>query len=317
MKLIIANLEALRRYVTREFYFLMTELMRTYGWKHIETRRLWNGAGSVKHKLIEEFGEIPETILFLEVYEFMQAHAKEVDRLDSRKFFFTDDLNCRTEQMRQMKSISFGLCDTILSTYGYVWNRFYPEFRGAKKVIWVPHSASPDFLLPYNHHPQNAIFLSGALTRHYPLRRQMKFLHEQSLYAIAYHSHPGYHCRYDYNNNEDIGRAYARRINSYRAGFTDSLLYEYVVAKYFEIPAAGALLFADDAVSGPLRELGFIENEHYLPVSKDNLEARIQYVLDESNHDELDCVRRKGQELVWQRHKTSDRARQIDEACRN
>jgi len=87
------------------------------------------------------------------------------------------------------------------------------------------------------------------------------------------------------------------------------------VAKYFEIPATGALLFADDAVSGPLRDLGFLENRHYLPVSKENLEERIRYVLDDRNHEELDEIRRSGQELVWERHKSVDRARQIDAAC--
>src|SRR6185295_5608359 len=180
------------------------------------------------------------------------------ERLDCRKFFFTDDLHSFSEQMRQMKTVSFTLCETILSTCGYVWEKFYPELATTRKVVWVPHSASPDFMLSYNHDPENAILLSGAITLHYPLRQQMKLLQEQGSYSIHHHCHPGYHCQYDYNKNENIGRGYARRINRYRAGFTDSLIYGYVVAKYFEIPATGALLFADDAVSGPLRELGFI-----------------------------------------------------------
>lgn len=217
--------------------------------------------------------------------------------------------------MRQRKLVSFALCETILSTYGYIWSKFYPEFCGVKKVVWVPHSASPDFLLRYNQHPENSIFLSGAMTVHYPLRREMKILQEHSSYSIAYHCHPGYYCGYDYEKNEDIGSGYAEKINRHRTGFTDSLIYKYVVAKYFEIPATGALLFADDAVSGPLKELGFIENRHYLPVSKENLEERVQYILDKRNHEELDEIRRNGQELVRERHKTSDRARQIDEEC--
>ncbi|MBC8031779.1 MAG: glycosyltransferase family 1 protein [Pyrinomonadaceae bacterium] len=315
MKLIISQLEALRGYVSREFYYVMTELMASYDWKQIDTYELWRAPGSLTSKLLNNFGELPDAILFWEGYEFVCAHTREIGGLDCKKFILADDLHCQTEEMREMKSVSFDLCDTVLSTYGYVWDRFYQEFQGAKKVVWVPHSASPDFLLPYNSNPENAIFLSGAISWHYPLRQQVKSLYDQGTYAIAYHGHPGYHCRYDYKENEDIGLGYAKRINSYRAGFTDSGLYEYVLAKYFEMPAAGALLFADDTVSGPLRSLGFIENEHYLPVSEDNLEARILYVLDESNHDELDEIRRRGQALVWEKHKTSDRARQIDEAC--
>lgn len=67
----------------------------------------------------------------------------------------------------------------------------------------------------------------------------------------------------------------------------------------------------------PLKELGFIENINYVPVSKENLEERVKYVLDEKNREELDQVRRIAQELVWERHTTSDRAKLIDEVCRN
>src|SRR5262249_20732708 len=151
------------------------------------------------------------------------------------------------------------------------------------------------------------ILLSGAITHHYPLRQQMKILYGQRRYSIAYHAHPGYHCQYDYESNEAIGRGYAARLNQYRVAFTDALTYKYIVAKYFEIPATGALLLADSAVSEPLRRIGFIENEHYLPVSIENLEERIRYVLDEANHQELDKIRRKGQELVCRKHKTIDR----------
>lgn len=145
----------------------------------------------------------------------------------------------------------------------------------------------------------------------------MKLLHEQGSYAIAFQEHPGYQRYYDYDRDEEVGRGYAGTINKYRAGFTDGHSQRYVVAKYFEIPATGALLFADDTVGRQLNELGFTENKHYLPVSPENLEERIQFVLDEMNHKELDEIRRRGQELVWERHKTSDRARQINQACCN
>src|SRR5712691_752196 len=116
MKLIVSNLEALWTYVTREFYYLMTDLMTTYGWKQIEARKLWNACSTVEEKLLEEFGELPDTILFSEVYEFMHEHRKEIDRLKCSKFFFTDDLHCFSKQMREMKTVSFTLCDTIFST---------------------------------------------------------------------------------------------------------------------------------------------------------------------------------------------------------
>jgi hypothetical protein len=216
----------------------------------------------------------------------------------------------------QRKFLCFALFDTILTPYAYVFDTFYPQLSGIKRVAWVPHSASTDFMLPYNPCPKNAILLSGCLEYYYPFRQQMKRLHEQGSYAIAYHPHPGYGSNFDYDEDGNVGQGYAARINSYRVGFTDSTRYKYVVAKYFEIPATGALLLADDAVAGPLKELGLIEYRHYLPVSCNDLEEKVHYVLDEKNHEELDEVRKRGQKLIWERHKTSDRARMIDEICR-
>lgn len=316
MKLIVASSEALRRYVSREFHHVMTDLVRDFNWRLIETEKVWHRPGTIKSKLLDELGELPDTILFWENYSFLSDHAAEIYRLDCRKFILADDLHWWNSEMRQRKLVGFAICDTVLSTYAYLWARFYPELYHCKKVVWVPHAASPDFIIRYNQHPENSILLSGKIDQHYPMRQQMKQLGDQRLYSLAYHHHPGYHCRYDYRNNQDIGRGYARKINRYRAGSTDSSKYGYIVAKYFEIPATGALLFADDAVRQPLEELGFLENWHYLPVSIKNLEEKIQFVLDERNHPHLDDIRKRGQELVWQRHKTSDRAKQIDEVCR-
>jgi len=315
MKLIVSPLEELRTYVSREFYYVMTDLITDFNWRQIETQELWNGPGTIKNRLLDEFGELPELILFWEGYDLLSAKVEDVYHLPCRKVIFADDLHWWNEEQRFKKIVAFGLCQMVLSTYGYTWHNFYPEFAGTKKVVWVAHSASPDFMMPYNQSPENFILLSGAVDRYYPLRQQMRTLYSQGSPSIVYQGHPGYFTGYDYENHQAIGCGYARTINRHRAAFTDNLIYRYVVAKYFEIPATGALLFAENAVSGPLKELGFIENVHYVPVSKENLEERMEYILDESNHQELDEIRRAGQALVWERHKTSDRARQINEEC--
>jgi hypothetical protein len=315
MKLIVSQLGALSRYVSREFHYVMTDLINQYGWRHIDMWELFNAPGSFRDKLLNKVGELPSSILFWEGYELLPNYASDISRLDCHKIIFADDLHWWNERMRQGKLISFALCDTVLSPYGYLWPKFYPELAGAKRVVWIPHSASQDFMVDYNPHPDNSVFLSGAVSPHYPMRQQVKELHTERAYSIIHHEHPGYHCQYDYNRDQNVGRGYAEKINKYRTSFTDSLIYGYIVAKYFEIPATGSLLLADDAVSGPLKDLGFIENQHYLAVSKENLEEKIQYVLDEANHEELDEIRKVGQQLVWSRHKTSDRARSINEVC--
>jgi hypothetical protein len=315
MKLIVSHLDALRTYVTRELYFIQHDLITNYGWRHIEAGYLWQRAGSLEYKLRSALGELPELIIFWEPYELVLRHAREMQGLKCRKFFFADDLHWWNRRMREIKVIVFAVSDAILSPYVYRWSRMFPELT-RKRTIWVPHSASTDFMLPFNANAENSIFLSGAMNEAYPLRQRMLQLHRENSYAIKYHRHPGYYCGYDYGRDGRIGRGYAEKIQQCRVGFADSVFpFAYIVAKFFEIPATGALLLADDTVSEPLKKLGFVAGHHYVPVSQKNLEDQIKYVLSESNHDELDQIRRNGQALVHEQHKTSDRARFINAVC--
>ncbi|MEN3334316.1 MAG: hypothetical protein V7641_3681 [Blastocatellia bacterium] len=316
MKLLISEMNALARYVSREFYYVMQELIHRYGWQHLEMGELFKGTKPLKARLRELLGGLPDAILFWEGYHVLPERAKDLLELDCHKIIFADDLHWWNEQIRYRKVISYLLCDTILATYADVFEQFYPEVARKKSLVWVPHSAGRDFLLEFNPQAENTIFLSGAINEYYPLRQQMKRLYDGQGYPIAYQPHPGYHCGYDYGKDENVGRAYAQKINRYRAGFTDGLRFKYLVAKHFEIPATGALLLADEAVSASFKRLGFIDRLHYLPVSSRNLEEVIRYVVDEKNHQELDEIRRRAQALVWERHQTADRARLIDEACR-
>ncbi|HEX6623652.1 MAG TPA: glycosyltransferase [Pyrinomonadaceae bacterium] len=316
IKLLVSELGSWKRYVSREYYHVMTDLMTNHGWRHIETAELFKGVGTVRGRLLGRLGELPRVILFWESYYCLYTHAPDVIRLDCRKCIFADDLKWFRYRSEWLKRVaSYSMCDTILASYAYAFDRFYPHLAGRVRVAWVPHAASPDFMLDYNPRPANAILLSGALNQHYPLREQMMRLREGGRHAITYHPHPGYHCGYDYAADARVGQGYAARIRSHRAGFTDSTRYGYLVAKYFEIPATGALLLADDALGAELKELGLVADRHYVPVSPRDLEEKVRFVLDERNHPELDRVRKRGQELIRERHKTGDRARLIDRIC--
>jgi hypothetical protein len=315
MKLIVSHLEALRTYVTRELYFIQHDLITNHGWRHIEAGYLWQRGGSLEYKLRSALGELPQIIIFWEPYELVYKHCREMQGLKCRKFFFADDLHWFNRRMREIKVIVYSVSDVIISPVIYRFSSLFPELS-RKRTVWVPHSASSDFMLPFNNNAENSIFLSGAMNEAYPLRQQMLQLHREGSYAIRYHRHPGYYCGYDYERDGRIGRRYAEMIRQSRVGFADSVFpFSYIVAKFFEIPATGALLLADDTVSGPLEKLGFVAGRHYVPVSQKNLKSQVEYVLSESNHDELDQIRRNGQALVHQQHKTSDRARFINAVC--
>jgi hypothetical protein len=316
MKLIVANLPALQRYVSREFYFIIRELIERYGWTQITSWELRQHGGPLKAKLSAALGEMPDVLLFWEEYEFINHHARDVLGLDCHKCIFADDLHTWQEIARQRSLISYMACDTILAAYADVFDRFYPNVFRLKKLVWVPHAASPDFTIDFNSEAENGVLLSGKINEVYPLRQQMRLLlHPDYGYKIAYHEHPGHHCEFDYDTDQSIGARYGRLINGYRAAFTECSTFRYVLAKHFEIPATGALLMAGLGATEALGRLGFVDGDHYISVSSEDLEGKLRYVLDESNHSHLDRIRQSGQALVWERHKTSDRARLIDEVC--
>ncbi len=317
MKLLISWMQALSRYVSREFYYTMKDLTGSYGWKQVEPPVLSSRDGSVGARLRDVLGEIPDVVLFWETYDLFNAVVAELLELDCRTALFVDDLHMLwgQESSRDAKLRALSQCDVVLASYAYAFNDFYPELRDRNNVVWIPHAASPDFELPFNKCPENAVLLSGAVGALYPLRLRMKALAKDGRYAIVQHAHPGYSETFDYKTDQRVGPAYAGTIQRFKAAFTDALTFGYVVAKHFEIPATGALLVADRAVAEPLRQLGFMENVHYLSVSEETLEKKIQYVLAAQNAPEIEAMRHSGQQLVLCERRTCDRANLIDRAC--
>jgi hypothetical protein len=309
MRLILAELDAFSRYVSREFAYIMHELIAAHKWTHLEPSAF--SGGRMREEIVRHCGELPEVILFWGGEKFLCEHERQVEELNTAKWFVADDLHHHEARDRREKA--FLLCDTVLATYAYRFADFFPEVAKSRRVVWLPHSASPDFALVANSTPRNELFLSGAVSKSYPLRERLNALMESGCKEIVRDEHPGYHCHYDYADDSRVGRAFARRIWEHRAAFTDCLVFRYAVAKHFEIPATGALLVADIAIEEPLKELGFLPGVHYFPVSDADLEERVRYLFCEEHHAELDRIRQNGQALVLTRHRTSHRAKLINE----
>lgn len=309
MRLILGDLGAYSHYVSREFAYIIRELIAAHGWQHLEPSTLRGGA--IREEIVRHCGELPEVILFWCGQVFLCAHEREIEKLNTAKWFVADDLHHAPSMA--LRERAFLLCNTILSTYAYRFEDFFPEVAKRRRIVWLPHSASPDFALAANPAPRNELFLSGAITKDYPLRERLNALRLGGFKEIIRHEHPGYHCQYNYAGDSRVGRAFAREIWEHRAAFTDCSTYRYAVAKHFEIPATGALLVADVALAAPLKELGFLPAVHYFPVSDGDLEERVRYLFCEEHHSELDRIRHNGQVLVLERHRTSHRAGLIND----
>lgn len=315
MKLLIANMVARQNYVSREFYQIMARLVRIHGWHHIEAWDLERTRTDLASEIARRYRRLPDVLLFWETYDLLNAHRDSIDQMDCRKLFHVEDLHHGDQETRRYRYRAMSVCDTILAVYAPVFSTHYPRLATERPVEWVPHAAGPQFFLPFNEDPEPTVFLSGAMTRHYPLRHQVKELADRGAAPVVYHPHPGYHRGFDHVSDPNVGQGYAKKIHQHLAAFTDALIYRYTVAKFFEIPATGALLLGDRSVSDALRSLGFEEEAHYLPVSSEDVEEKIAWALDPVNRPRVDEIRRRGQTLVLERHTTSHRARQIDEMC--
>ena len=162
MKLIISE-NAMSSYVSTQAYHIMKTLIEEYEWINIDRYRLWKEPGSLRDKLVGRLGRVPDVILLWEGYDFIAAHRQTLRRLDCYTCFFTVDLHCRNNKQRQRKLSAFELCDMIIGFVANVFSDFYPDVARRKKIVWVPNSASPLFMLAFNEQAENAIFLSGAI----------------------------------------------------------------------------------------------------------------------------------------------------------
>ena len=290
VKLAIGPFADLAGYVSREFWSTFSILRDDYGWSLQEAFRTGD--------------DVPDVVLFWESYPAVVHHARALQEEGARVYVMTDDLHrAGREGMRE----ALRLADGILSTYAPVFGDFFPEVD-PMKVTWVPHAAGPDFFLALNEAPEPVVLVSGAINGSYPMRMAMLEIACRRPELARVHAHPGYSVRFRHESDARIGRGYAETIHACRAAFTDGLKYRYIVAKHFEIPAAGSLLIADRACAPQLAMLGFEDGEHYVSASADDLERVVERVLGE----DVDAIRRNGHALVHARHTTACRAHAID-----
>jgi hypothetical protein len=111
---------------------------------------------------------------------------------------------------------------------------------------------------------------------------------------------------YTYNRRQRVGRggndaaAFARELNRYISCFTCASVYGYTVAKYFEIPACGTLLFGER--TSLLDEFGYRDGVNFVEVSPENFKDKFRYYLREIHPDDRARIAQAGRELVVSRH---------------
>lgn len=116
----------------------------------------------------------------------------------------------------------------MLSTYAHKVPELYPELKHTIKVVSVPHSASPRFVVPLSEDPEEAILLSGSADSYwYPDRAAVKQRIDDSDARFSLLHHPGY----DSLDKAITGCAYADAVRGFFAAITCGSRLNYIVAK--------------------------------------------------------------------------------------
>uniref|UniRef100_M4B7Y9 Uncharacterized protein n=1 Tax=Hyaloperonospora arabidopsidis (strain Emoy2) TaxID=559515 RepID=M4B7Y9_HYAAE len=204
--------------------------------------------------------------------------------------------------------------DVLVGTYTYLMDDYFASVtnlvdeRDLPITVWSPHSSGPDFVnASFNEYPINKIILSGRLgSNWYALRHWIGMYQQNHQDLMDLYPHSGYHV------SDNQSAIYASYLRSYRTAITTTLIFQYVIAKIFEIPSTGALLAVNRDTAPLLAALGMNEGEHYVGFDRQDPEAIIWWVSDQSNWPEIDRIRRTGMEYVREHHLVTNRVQALN-----
>lgn len=295
------------------------EELEGLGWKSINQKEI---VGLLSESLIQKFGELPKVILFWNSHQY-ETHDliyKNLDDILSHKWIkciSMDDLHKKFFSKTPFEDLILKNFEYIFCTCAYAFPKFFKQIP-LNKVISCPHNVNNKFMVEYNNNPLNRILLSGCLNRtNYPFRHHVNKLSNLKNGNVQ---------KYPIDvlktlstrkpSHKNFGHEYIKYLNKYLVCITSSSTSKlpYVVGKFFEIPASGALLLAhDEYIKNALKEFGFIDGENYLSVTIENIQERILFVTNPNNREIVDKIRKNGYDMVWKNHTLRHRAEMIDD----
>ena len=263
----------------------------------------------------------PDIILYwchMRFYDFDKTHIFESNAI---KIFFLHDLDKR---VRFIKTLILPNIDYIFTTYKNCFSKFFPKFD-INKVFSMPFGIPREFIPEFKKNPDfNKLILSGSRResiyqmRHYiyGLYKTKNKNNNKRKYKIQYLSSPGF----SKLSHDKVAKNYIYFLNRFAVGFTCSSNDNtpYVVNKFFEIPASGALLLASDKnVKNELEKFGFKDGVNYISVTKKTFIDKLEYVTAPENYEEILKIRQNGYNLILNRHLREHRATEINEIVSN
>jgi hypothetical protein len=312
---VVGSQEGWASYVSVEYFQFFRTLRHAYAWEFVDGDS-WR---ELADNLLRDGRSAPAALLFMESWQIASWGS-----IDSRfraggtsMWFFVDDLHWFNEEVHARKSfVLANVADVIVGSYMHLLPSMYPE-AASKPRVHSPHAVTSLFMLPLNEAPKLRVLLAGAVSQWYPYRTHVHSKIEAGDLRFDELPHPGYHANLSaMRDAPNVGSNFAASLNNYLAVLTDGLVFNYTVAKAFEIPACGALMLANSELVPVLADLGLHAGTHFLAYSLESLDAVVDWVLSPANRAAVDAIRAEGQALVWARHTVYHRAAALDTAVR-
>lgn len=199
--------------------------------------------------------------------------------------------------------------DLVMVPYYTYFKKVWPQF--IDKAVFFPHffaSQNRYCNLKYNADPKMKCLLSGNIKQgRYPIRwvvYQAAQNQPEMTLLIDILRHPR-HSKTQFWTRREGGhkKQYARTIHEYFCSVIDSSKWKLLLTKYFEIPATGALLLADEPQD--CKEAGLIAGEHYVEISNDTVLEQVKLCL--KSPEAYEKIRKEGMKFVRANHGVDNR----------
>lgn len=191
--------------------------------------------------------------------------------------------------------------------------RLHPK----RQVLSFPHAATRDFLLPLSFDAKDdAVLLSGEVGQDYPLRVAARALSRQGEFEGVIRRRTVTTRTSDFSNPRQQAKSYAKEIARFHiaiAGCRQFHTYLWLVAKHFEIMAAGTAMLTDIDAARYLRPLGLRPGWHYLESTPLQLNETLRHWLAPQQRDTLRLITERGQRVVKSFHMGETRAHSLNE----
>lgn len=204
----------------------------------------------------------------------------------------------------------------LLLPYSYCYNIY--NYTKNANIYFFPHCTK--FSVGFNNNPINKILVSGRGRKNpnrYPMRvfmYQLSLKNEHIDYLKPDHGYRIYDKNYFIKST--CGENFVKKLNEYLVCFVDDMIHysPYLVCKFFEVLSSGSLLLAClNYTKKYFNHLGFIENKHYILITKENYKEKIDFILDPQNRELIDIIRYDGYNLCNKYHTSKHRAMQLKE----